>query len=125
MNADETKCYGRKDVVVADCPSGSNWPDNYFTEVTEAATCAAPGQTCHDSVDGKPPLTCCGDSVCTQIIGGKQCQYPDTCAAPGETCYDSVDGKPPLTCCDGYECQQIIGGKRCASNREETTTAGL
>ena len=37
MNADETKCYGRKDVVVADCPSGSNWPDNYFTEVTEAA----------------------------------------------------------------------------------------
>jgi len=91
------------------------------------ATCAAPGETCYDSVDGKPPLTCCGDSVCTQIIGGKQCQYPDTCAAPGETCYDSVDGKPPLTCCDGYECQQIIGGKRCASNRglaaEETTTA--
>ena len=62
--------------------------------------------------------------MCTQIIGGKQCQYPDTCALPGETCYDSVDGKPPLTCCDGYECQQIIGGKRCASNREETTTAG-
>ena len=59
--------------------------------------------------------------MCTQIIGGKQCQYPDTCAAPGETCYDSVDGKPPLTCCDGYECQQIPGGKRCASNRETTT----
>merc|ERR1712176_808438 len=46
------------------------------------ATCAAPGETCYDSVDGKPPLTCCGDSVCTQIIGGKQCQYPDTCALP-------------------------------------------
>merc|ERR1712004_413864 len=45
------------------------------------ATCAAPGQTCYDSVDGKPPLTCCGDSVCTQILGGKVCQYPDTCAA--------------------------------------------
>jgi hypothetical protein len=36
MNADENTCYGRKDVVVADCPSGANWPDNYFTEVTLA-----------------------------------------------------------------------------------------
>merc|ERR1712060_265279 len=86
-------------------------------------TCSTQGNACTPSVDGKPPISCCGELECQQIFGGKGCECPATCAAPGETCYDSVDGKPPLTCCDGYECQQIIGGKRCASNREETTTA--
>merc|ERR1711933_501055 len=86
------------------------------TSLAQAQTCSTKGNYCQPSIDGKPPISCRGESVCTQIIGGKQCQYPDTCALPGETCYDSVDGKPPLTCCDGYECQQIIGGKKCASN---------
>merc|ERR1711920_5011 len=92
-----------------------------------AQTCSTQGNSCQPSIDGKPPISCCGELACKQIIGGKRCEWPATCAAPGETCYDSMDGRPPLTCCDGYDCQQIIGGKRCASNRglaaEETTTA--
>merc|ERR1712228_30966 len=83
--------------------------------------CSTQGNSCQPSIDGKPPISCCGELACKQIIGGKRCEWPATCAAPGETCYDSVDGKPPLTCCGGYECQQIPGGKRCASNRETTT----
>jgi len=36
-------------------------------------TCAAPGETCYDSVDGQPPLNCCDGYECQQIFGGKVC----------------------------------------------------
>jgi len=76
-------------------------------------TCSTQGNACTPSVDGKPPISCCGELECQQIIGGKVCDWPATCAAPGQTCYDSVDGKPPLTCCGDSVCTQIIGGKQC------------
>jgi len=75
--------------------------------------CSTQGNPCQPSIDGMPPISCCGELVCKQIIGGKMCDWPDTCAAPGQTCYDSVDGKPPLTCCGDSVCTQIIGGKQC------------
>jgi len=83
------------------------------TSLAQAQTCSTKGNYCQPSIDGKPPISCCGELACKQIIGGKECGWPATCAAPGETCYDSVDGKPPLTCCGDSVCTQIIGGKQC------------
>merc|ERR1719443_613393 len=59
------------------CPTGPS---------PSPTTCAAPGETCYDSVDGKPPLTCCDGYECQQIPGGKRC-------ASGPT--------PAPTDCDG------------------------
>ena len=78
-----------------------------------AQTCSTQGNSCQTSIDGKPPISCCGELACKQIIGGKMCDWPATCAAPGQTCYDSVDGKPPLTCCGDSVRTEIIGGKQC------------
>merc|ERR1712060_72254 len=83
------------------------------TSLAQAQTCSTQGNYCQPSIDGRPPISCCGELACKQIIGGKMCEWPATCAAPGETCYDSVDGKPPLTCCGDSVCTQIIGGKQC------------
>lgn len=76
-------------------------------------TCSTRGNACTPSIDGKPPISCCGELECQQIIGGKVCEWPATCAAPGQTCHDSVNGKPPLTCCGDSVCTQIPGGKVC------------
>ena len=38
------------------------------TSLAQAQTCSTKGNYCQPSIDGKPPISCCGELACKQII---------------------------------------------------------